>query len=786
MNDFPLAPFLVSLETDGFSFVLRDYERIATVFRCEGTWTKDRLRTVLLSLLVKDREKTDLFLQRFDEFFDLPDGEQNAFSGIDLERALDDLRELAEGGFTVYREEPRLKRFRRLVYPPKDPKIGKRRLQKAVLFVLLLVSVFLFFSQPEPEIPVKPPPAKPMPHVEITEKTVPVKKKEPRMRLYKNVPYIKEIKKVERKAEWKIMAWIAAGLGFVVIAYLIYIWKSTKIPEAKAPEWNDDLPRLFQLGIIGGKPEPLLDSETLDKLAVYMEYFQTEYPDDTLDISASVESTIDRGGIASPIFKRRKQVYAALILEDTFAEAAEWNTIASELAVGLQRRAISVIHGTFDGCPDRFRTTDGRTFWIEDLEDWRKRFLILIFSDGKGLNKRRDAFALETLSRWSMAVWMELREPRFWDESADLPMSFGIQVCQASSQGLVRAMGRFLTERGTLEDSRRHATGRVRVRVGGNIRGNIERILGDAMLWAEACAMIQPVGHGMADTLRLTFHPHLPPERIGRIFALPGTVKTVSGLKFSTPVLSVLRSGFAMRRTEAEQEAVLKFLLKEIRKAEPKDTKSPAYLAWEWQYERVRLELEPEKALKRLAELASPQSLLAPFITAEMANVVLSSEDTSDADRIPLRKKPKARFSRQRLSRIAQKSGANIVESFPVAFVHKVLFCALVFAFLGVTVLSVQEYMIFLNSKVKIILSAKGLKYVPIKIERRNKNGWETVYTSGIESKEKKNDFYREVKVEQTGKYRVSMFDSAMKNRDEISLYLNKTDEDYEIIIEAE
>lgn len=80
--------------------------------------------------------------------------------------------------------------------------------------------------------------------MEKPEKPVRVEKEEPRMRLYKNVPYIKEVRKVEREeaAEWKIMAWIAAGLFLAVVAYLVYIWRSTKIPKDKAPEWNDDLP----------------------------------------------------------------------------------------------------------------------------------------------------------------------------------------------------------------------------------------------------------------------------------------------------------------------------------------------------------------------------------------------------------------------------------------------------------------------------------------------------------------------------------------------------------------
>ncbi len=44
MNAFPFAPFLVSLESDGFCFTLHDYERISVVLRSRGDWTINRLR----------------------------------------------------------------------------------------------------------------------------------------------------------------------------------------------------------------------------------------------------------------------------------------------------------------------------------------------------------------------------------------------------------------------------------------------------------------------------------------------------------------------------------------------------------------------------------------------------------------------------------------------------------------------------------------------------------------------------------------------------------------------
>ncbi len=67
------------------------------VLRSGGDWSINRLRFVLVSLLVKDNDQKSLFLKRFDEFFDLSHEEEAGFADIDLDKALDDLRKLAGG-----------------------------------------------------------------------------------------------------------------------------------------------------------------------------------------------------------------------------------------------------------------------------------------------------------------------------------------------------------------------------------------------------------------------------------------------------------------------------------------------------------------------------------------------------------------------------------------------------------------------------------------------------------------------------------------------------------------
>ncbi|MCP4106342.1 MAG: leucine-rich repeat domain-containing protein, partial [Desulfobacteraceae bacterium] len=734
MNNFPFTPFLVSLESDGFCFTLHDYERISMVLRSGGDWSINRLRFVLVSLLVKDNDQKSLFLKRFDEFFDLSHEDEAGFAEIDLDKALDDLRKLAGGDFDesgTSRPAGFRKPRRSSVF---DKKSGTGSWWRTGFLALLLVcslSQFFFnfglrvepvIIQPDISIIYKPPVDKnnAKPSSKSDEKE--------RYRLYKNLPYVKDIIPVSpgKIEDWKKIAGAAGVLLTVILAYAFFLWKSHKIPKDKPPKWDKHGPRHFRVGSIGGKMSRFLDPDTLDQLGDLLGYFQSEHPGKLLNMPASIKDTIDRG-VSSLVFRKRRQIYNLLILEDAFSESLAWNTVAGELAEGLEQRAIPVTYGRFDGSPGQFKTLDGSVFRMEDLEDQHRGYLVLIFSDGRGLHRQQDAFVLESLARWPMIAWMELREPRFWDESTDWPASYGIPVYPATKDGLVLAMGRFLTEQGTLEDFN---TGRVDCRGilgrgAGEVRAYTERLLGDALVWAQACAMIQPVTVGMADALRGEFHELLPCERVERLFALPGTLNTVSGLKFSVPVLSVLRSGFVIHRNEEQQEQVLRFLLEKIRGAEPAEKGSVAYLAWEWQYERVRLELEPEKALKRLAELAAPGSLLASYVTSDMGNVGVGSGEFGDDDlRVPLRVRPKGRYALQRLGRIAKNSGIDVRESFPVGRKHWIAFCLLVLSFFGMLGWTCITYINFLQSVIQIYHNTKG-DYIPVILEFKDSDIWQ-------------------------------------------------------------
>jgi uncharacterized protein with von Willebrand factor type A (vWA) domain len=95
MNAFPLALFLASLESDGIRPTLHDYDRISIALRTSCPWTVTQLRGVLLALLVKDEEGEATFLHHFQDFFSPAPEAEVAFSNVNVEQVLSDLRELA-------------------------------------------------------------------------------------------------------------------------------------------------------------------------------------------------------------------------------------------------------------------------------------------------------------------------------------------------------------------------------------------------------------------------------------------------------------------------------------------------------------------------------------------------------------------------------------------------------------------------------------------------------------------------------------------------------------------
>ncbi len=594
MNSFPLAPFLAALAADGIIVALHDYRRISLALQAGETWTLARLRGVLQALLVSNEEQEAVFLRRFEHFFD-PLAAETLFPQLDLDRALQDLRTVAE--------QPVLRRD--LVRP-------ERRISRFVLWIATPLRALRSWS----------------------------------------------VAVCDVVTSWfeSVRVWIRTSANDPLPSITPEDFPSETVLHLSSDivlQWNPDAPRAFHLELLGGKPAPRLDAATMDYLADALGYFRSEQPSHHLNVPASIAATGRNGGMPTPVYFHRKQLRSVLVLEDQYSAALVWNPIAAELADGLLQRGVPVLFGRFRGSPQRFSTPDGTSYDLEDLEDQRQGYLLLVFSDGKGLRPHLDTFVLEALARWPQVAWMELREPRAWDDSTARVARAGLSIYPANRDGLLQIMTRFASEHGEALASRRetpdwHGVPPYQGMSKKALAAYIETLLGDALPWVQACAMLQPITIGMADTVRRQFCIDLPAERIERLFALPNTEQSVSGIRFSPPVLAVLREGFSVRWQEKEQEVILRFLLAKFQDIEPEPKDSLAHLTWEWMRERVHLELNPAQALPRLVALA--QTPLGNAIREDMESHLPSGQAEEGAIEIPLRIPLQGEDSRRQFS----------------------------------------------------------------------------------------------------------------------------------------
>ena len=116
----------------------------------------------------------------------------------------------------------------------------------------------------------------------------------------------------------------AAGAAFFLCAaglYGIVIWRKQQIPPDEPAAWDADKPRHFRLGSIGGRAAPWLDDETLNHLADSMGYFQNAEGGQQLDVYATLEGTMRRGGVPALRFHPRRELRSLLILVDEIDKA---------------------------------------------------------------------------------------------------------------------------------------------------------------------------------------------------------------------------------------------------------------------------------------------------------------------------------------------------------------------------------------------------------------------------------------------------------------------------------
>ncbi|MCW5201490.1 hypothetical protein VU12_00940, partial [Desulfobulbus sp. US4] len=506
---FPLASFLHVLEEDGFRLTVRDYDRIALVLATDGDWTLARLRSVLRTLLARNRDQQDLFERRFDEFFaELPEA---PLAGLTVDPDI------------ISRKLEQLRPGKRQVFPRRPPNVAHpqpRRTEKKqawfriglLLCALLSVLAVILWPAPlyEQDIPLE---AQRTAEEVIEPEVGNDLDNLPRFIVSPRRPVIasRESTPLVGDQAWKKSVLIAGILLLLCLAYAWYLYQAQKVPKDKPAHWKNDpaLPRLFPLDRVGGKPAPRLDRETLAHLADCLGYFQGELLGREPDILRSVAATAEHAGLPVLIFPQKKQLRRLIILVNhTDSEALRLNPLAEELRAGMAGLGVQLLCGRYYDDPAVFYPEDGRPRFLVDYESERNGYLLLIFSSHGEVDRERHGHTLEGLARWPHIAWMQLRTDGF-QQNSTVTTNYGIASYPASKAGLLAAFTCFLTETGSRQETGSGARQRASLRGDTDVHILVETRLADALPWAQACAMLQPTPLGLADCLRRAFFAQL-------------------------------------------------------------------------------------------------------------------------------------------------------------------------------------------------------------------------------------------------------------------------------------
>ncbi len=373
--------------------------------------------------------------------------------------------------------------------------------------------------------------------------------------------------------------------------------------------------RAFQPSTLGvALPVPALSRLTVARIADLLTALQQEPSRRPVSLAASVQQAARQGGLLTRPSPRLAAFPALLILCDSQSLSLRLQGQAQLLAAGLRRCGLHVQSLAFAQVPDPALL---RAWSAPDSTT-----PVLVFGDSRACQGAKARRALQALARWPRLVWLEACDPLAWGrELAELARA-GLAL-ESASDGLFAAVQALYAGPRPPSQARylawqRHGQARLPVR--------IERILGKALVWAQACAMLPPpLGLGLAEALRQRLFPRLSAQRsLERLLSLPEVKADTHGLIFSPTLLAVLRSGFGRQNPKLQTE-VLAFWREQIEAAAPSADDRLAYLEWRWYRARLLLEQQPDEALRELETLAADPRL-GPGLRGDLARLCLPSE----------------------------------------------------------------------------------------------------------------------------------------------------------------
>lgn len=410
---------------------------------------------------------------------------------------------------------------------------------------------------------------------------------------------------------------------------------STDYPLMAAPY------RWFAPGRLGGTPAPWLSAALLDELASLWQPGLTPPRRRLAPWDTVFADPVGQSVVAAPL----------LILE--LGKPGSRDSLAGLLSAGLRQRGLPVNHGQSCGRDSSWRDQDGRWHSLRDYDRAHFNAPLLLFVEDEHTLQARPL--LRELSRRPYTACLSAQGRR-------LPLS-ELPVYPARGPSLGALFRHWFGN--AREPARQwHPDAAAPPSARLSLSARLERSLGEALAWAQTCAMLPPpLAPGLADSLRQAHFPQLDAHAWSLLSQLPGSRCDADGLALAVPVLAALRAGFA-RQSEARQNDLLDFLIQQIEAARP-EADSPAELEWRWYLARLRLEREPESALDEVRQLAARAELKA-IATADLRLLTLPGGGEVPRAHLPLRRKPRQRRYLKQLQALAPNCQIDFAELHPL------------------------------------------------------------------------------------------------------------------------
>jgi formylglycine-generating enzyme required for sulfatase activity len=279
-------------------------------------------------------------------------------------------------------------------------------------------------------------------------------------------------------------------LPLLAIAYLYWQWQNRRdrdippaedLPDAGGPDW---LP-LPELAISGSS---LLAPDDLRAAIWGVERFVSEDETERIDVNRTVDATADAGGIPSLRFSHAIYPREVWLWHDTLTQDSSVAQVIEEVEHSLTRAGLPVRVGTFVDIPELICWDEGQEWSPLVLEGHRQHALVLIFTDGVGMQLAAD----DDVMRGALARLLHGFSE--WPRLAFVDVSDGAQGLSAQLQRYgvacisLEAIPAFLGAGSMQQTAKRHID---------------SQLTGDLRAWAAATALSpEPVDTETAFALR--------------------------------------------------------------------------------------------------------------------------------------------------------------------------------------------------------------------------------------------------------------------------------------------